>query len=228
MENSPSTLDLIVIRQGILAEEFPRTKLPEEGKRWYWLRRNLKVENKKKKWGEFTRESPLNTFTIYFGEKESLCFFFFFPSTNISPYRYIHRDIYVIASSTRPISSDGKNNGVGSSSGLYLTFFQLYDAIFTDYEGSVTRFFFYLSFPIPFPSAPLACSAVISQFFFLFLRSTSQLVPPYHLPSTTFTSLSSTRTDEPAIRICLGNLCRLKIYRFEIHRRKHDSIKGTS
>lgn len=187
----------------------------------------MKVENKKKN-GANLRENLLSTRSRSISGRKNLCAFFFFPSTNISPYRYIHRDIYVIASSTRPISSDGKNNGVRSSSGLYLTFFQLYDAIFTDYEGSVTRFFFYLSFPIPFPSALLACSAVISQFFFLFLRSTGQLVPPYHLPSTTFTSLSSTRTDEPAIRICLGNLCRLKIYRFEIHRRKHDSIKGTS
>lgn len=71
--------------------------------------------------------------SIYFGERIFYFLFFsLFPLLDkyISCYRYIHRDIYVIASSTRPISSDGKNNGVRSSSGLYLTFLRSYMTLF--------------------------------------------------------------------------------------------------
>lgn len=183
--------------------------------------------------------------SIYFGKRESSTFFFFFflfslLDKYISCYRYIHRDIYVIASSTRPISSDGKNNGVRSSSGLYLTFLRSYMTLFllimraAQHVSSFIYHFQYhfhprwlLSHVPPLPVHSLYFAIFLSFFSFFFVRSPANSFPPiisHQRPSR----LSSTRTDEPAIRISFRNLCRLKIYRIEIHRRKHDSIKGTS
>lgn len=160
--------------------------------------------------------------SIYFGERIFYFLFFsLFPLLDkyISCYRYIHRDIYVIASSTRPISSDGKNNGVRSSSGLYLTFLRSYMTLFllimkaAQHVSSFIYHFQYHFHPrwllshAP-PVHSLYFAIFLSFFSFFFVRSPANSFPPiisHQRPSR----LSSTRTDEPAIRISFRNLCRL-------------------
>lgn len=188
MENSPSALGLIVIRQGILAEEFRASEASRNGA---LILIKKKFESRKRKNGE-TRISSTSTmfFAIYFGKKESLAFFSlsFFLDINISSYGYIHRDIYVIASSTHAISSDGKNNVFRSSSGLYLTFLPGYMTLFLLIMRAaqhVSSFIYH--FQYHFPSALLACCSTIPRPFslfrnfssFFFCTFTGQLVPPF-------------------------------------------------
>lgn len=139
------------------------------------------------------RESPLRqrcSSRSISEEKESLAFFslFLFLDINISSYGYIHRDIYVIASSTRAISSDGKNNVFRSSSGLYLTFLPGYMTLFLLIMRAaqhVSSFIYH--FQYHFPSALLACCSTIPRPFslfrnfssFFFCTFTGQLVPPF-------------------------------------------------
>lgn len=145
------------------------------------------------------RESPLRqrcSSRSISEEKESLAFFSlsFFLDINISSYGYIHRDIYVIASSTRAISSDGKNNVFRSSSGLYLTFLPGYMTLFLLIMRAaqhVSSFIYH--FQYHFPSALLACCSTIphSLYFaiflpFFFVRSPANSFLLLSSPSTTF------------------------------------------
>ena len=193
MENSPSALGLIVIRQGILAEEFRASEASRNGA---LILIKKKFESRKRKNGETRISSTSTMFAIYFGEKESLAFFSlsFFLDINISSYGYIHRDIYVIASSTRAISSDGKNNVFRSSSGLYLTFLPGYMTLFLLIMRAaqhVSSFIYH--FQYHFPSALLACCSTIphSLYFaiflpFFFVRSPANSFLLLSSPSTTF------------------------------------------
>lgn len=62
-----------------------------EGERWYWLRRNLKVESeiKREKMGKRISSTTTVFVSIYFGERESSTFFFFFSL-------FLARQIYIL------------------------------------------------------------------------------------------------------------------------------------
>lgn len=137
------------------------------------------------------RESPLRqrcSSRSISGRKNLLLFSSLSFFLDISSYGYIHRDIYVIASSTRAISSDGKNNVFRSSSGLYLTFLPGYMTLFLLIMRAaqhVSSFIYH--FQYHFPSALLACCSTIPRPFslfrnfssFFFCTFTGQLVPPF-------------------------------------------------
>lgn len=144
------------------------------------------------------RESPLRqrcSSRSISGRKNLLLFSSLSFFLDISSYGYIHRDIYVIASSTRAISSDGKNNVFRSSSGLYLTFLPGYMTLFLLIMRAaqhVSSFIYH--FQYHFPSALLACCSTIPRPFslfrnfssFFFVRSPANSFLLLSSPSTTF------------------------------------------
>lgn len=158
------------------------------------------------------RESPLRqrcSSRSISGRKNLLLFSSLSFFLDISSYGYIHRDIYVIASSTRAISSDGKNNVFRSSSGLYLTFLPGYMTLFLLIMRAaqhVSSFIYH--FQYHFPSALLACCSTIphSLYFAIFLPFFLYVHRPtrssfYHLHQRPSRLSFTTGTDEPAIRI---------------------------
>lgn len=214
--------------RGISANEASRGG----GWRWYWLRKE--IWKSRTKWARIVRQ---RFHDLFFRGRESLAFFLSPPPPPSLLDKYISLQIYSswcvrdIASSTRPISSDGKNNGVGSSSGLYLTFLRSYMTLFLLIMRAaqhVSSFIYHFQYSISTLVTLRACSAfsrpfsLFHNFFFFFFPPRSFLAnsfPPiisHQRPSR----LSSTRTDEPMIRISSRNFRRSKIYRFEIHPEK--------